>query len=98
MIVTPELHTADPLADVYGEAERYNLAPWEIEFGERVDALFWEFFDKSEDPDGWNRRWVINRGIDWQAVTNEPWMRISPACWNPSTPWKAIYLIFPAKG
>jgi acyl-[acyl-carrier protein] desaturase len=71
MIVTPVLHTADPLADVYGESERYNLAPWEIEFGERVDALFWEFFDKSEDPDAWNRRWVISRDIDWQAVTNE---------------------------
>src|SRR5215212_3035642 len=61
-----------PAPDAYGEDERHDLAPWEVEFGERVDAMFWEFFDKSEDPEGWNRRWVIQRDIDWQAVENQP--------------------------
>ncbi|MFN0073674.1 MAG: acyl-ACP desaturase [Chloroflexota bacterium] len=68
MIATSESHRTQPLADAYGEDERHDLANWEVEFGERVDALFWEFFEKSEDPDGWNRRWVINRDIDWRAV------------------------------
>jgi len=61
-----------PGPDAWGADERHDLAPWEVEFGERVNDLFWEFFDKTEDPEGWNRRWVIQRDIDWQAVENEP--------------------------
>jgi|SRR5215203_1887703 len=71
MIATPDLQFAHSVTDAYGEDERHDLAPWEVEFGERVDAMFWEFFDKSEDPEGWNRRWVISRDIDWEAVANE---------------------------
>lgn len=72
MIATPDPLVIEPTADAYGEDERRHLAPWETEFGERVDTLFWEYFDKSEDPEGWNRRWVIERAIDWEAVANEP--------------------------
>jgi acyl-[acyl-carrier-protein] desaturase len=48
------------------------LQPWEEEFGERINKLFWEFFDKSEDPEGWNRRWIIQRDIDWRQVASQP--------------------------
>jgi acyl-[acyl-carrier-protein] desaturase len=72
MVLIPDLHVPDPLANLYGSDERRNLRPWETELGERIDTLFWEFFDKSEDPDGWNRRWVIERDIDWDAVGNQP--------------------------
>jgi acyl-[acyl-carrier-protein] desaturase len=50
------------------EGEQIELQPWEEEFGERINTLFWEFFDKSEDPEGWNRRWIIQRDVDWRAV------------------------------
>ena len=52
----------------------YELAiqPWEEEFGQRLNALFWDFFDKSEDPEGWNRRWIIQRDVDWRAVAAQP--------------------------
>jgi acyl-[acyl-carrier-protein] desaturase len=72
MTLTPDLHVAAPIADAYGSDERRNLQPWEVDLGERIDALFWEYFDKSEDPEGWNRRWVIERDIDWQSVANQP--------------------------
>jgi acyl-[acyl-carrier protein] desaturase len=49
-----------------------DLLPWEEEFGERINTLFWEFFDKSEDPDGWNRRWIIQRDVDWRQVEGQP--------------------------
>jgi acyl-[acyl-carrier-protein] desaturase len=35
-------------------------------------VLFWEFFDKSEDSEGWNRRWVIQRDVDWKQVAAQP--------------------------
>jgi acyl-[acyl-carrier-protein] desaturase len=72
MIASPDLPLVHPLADAYGENERHNLAPWEVEIGERIDSLFWDFFDKSEDPEGWNRRWVISRDVDWRAVAAQP--------------------------
>jgi acyl-[acyl-carrier-protein] desaturase len=50
------------------EGHSLSLHPWEEELGERIDKLFWEFFDKSEDPEGWNRRWIIQRDIDWRQV------------------------------
>jgi hypothetical protein len=50
------------------EGFEVKLQPWEEEFGLRINELFWEYFDKSEDPEGWNRRWVIQRDIDWRAV------------------------------
>jgi hypothetical protein len=43
------------------EGFEVKLQPWEEEFGLRINELFWEYFDKSEDPEGWNRRWVIQR-------------------------------------
>ena len=59
-----------PIANGYdGDAEVVlDLQPWEEEFGERINKLFWEFFDKSEDPEGWNRRWNIQRDIDWRQI------------------------------
>ena len=61
---------AGPVANGYdGDAEVVlDLQPWEEEFGERINKLFWEFFDKSEDPEGWNRRWNIQRDIDWRQI------------------------------
>lgn len=49
-----------------------HIAPWEEEIGERVNELFWDYFERSEDPDGWNRRWVIGRDIDWAQVADQP--------------------------
>ena len=59
-----------PVANGYdGSAEVVlDLQPWEEEFGERINKLFWEFFDKSEDPEGWNRRWNLQRDIDWRQI------------------------------
>ncbi len=48
------------------------ISPWEEEFGWRVEQTFWSFFNRSEDPEGWNRRWVIERDVPWEAVAREP--------------------------
>ena len=56
----------------WSEGYELSLQPWEEEFGQRLNKLFWEFFDKSEDPEGWNRRWIIQRDIDWRAVAAQP--------------------------
>jgi acyl-[acyl-carrier-protein] desaturase len=63
-----------PVAYGYdGDAEvALDLQPWEEEFGERINKLFWEFFDKSEDPEGWNRRWNIQRDINWRQIQAQP--------------------------
>ena len=48
------------------------ISPWEVEFGWRMEQLFWSFFNRSEDPEGWNRRWIIERDIPWEQVAREP--------------------------
>jgi hypothetical protein len=48
------------------------ISPWEEEFGWRVEGHFWDRFNKSEDPEGWNRRWVIEKDIPWKQVKAEP--------------------------
>lgn len=57
---------------LWREGYRIDLQPWEEEFGERINKLFWAFFDRSEDPDGWNRRWIIQRDVDWRQVAAQP--------------------------
>ena len=47
-------------------------SPWEEEFGWRVEQTFWTFFNRSEDPEGWNRRWVIERDVPWEQIAREP--------------------------
>ena len=47
------------------------ISPWEEEFGWRVEQTFWSFFNRSEDPEGWNRRWVVERDIPWDQVRQE---------------------------
>ena len=48
------------------------ISPWEEQFGWRVEQTFWSFFNRSEDPEGWNRRWVIERDVPWEGVGREP--------------------------
>jgi hypothetical protein len=48
------------------------ISPWQEEFGWRVEQTFWSFFNRSEDPEGWNRRWVIERDVPWADVSREP--------------------------
>jgi hypothetical protein len=47
-------------------------SPWEEEFGWRVEQTFWAFFNRSEDPEGWNRRWIVERDVPWEAIAREP--------------------------
>jgi len=48
-----------------------DLQPWEEELGQKINELFWKYFDLTEDPDGWNRRWIIERDVDWRAVQGQ---------------------------
>jgi hypothetical protein len=48
------------------------ISPWEEEFGWRVEEAFWSYFNRSEDPEGWNRRWIVERDVPWDAVGREP--------------------------
>jgi hypothetical protein len=52
-----------------------DISPWEEEFGWRVEKHFWDRFNRSEDPEGWNRRWVVEKDVPWKDVENQP---ISP--------------------
>src|SRR5688500_16844089 len=54
------------------EQQELDIQPWEETFGHKLNKLFWDFFDKSEDPEGWNRRWNIQRDVDWRAVAAQP--------------------------
>ncbi len=54
------------------EAVKINISPWEEEFGWRVEEHFWDRFNRSEDPDGWNRRWIIEKDVPWKQVKAEP--------------------------
>ena len=54
------------------ERVRIPVSPWEEEYGWRVEAAFWSYFNRSEDPEGWNRRWIIERDVPWEAVAREP--------------------------
>jgi len=47
------------------------ILPWEEEFGWRMEEAFWAYFNRSEDPEGGNRRWIIERDIPWDQVTRE---------------------------
>lgn len=47
-------------------------SPWEEDFGWRVEQAFWSYFNRSEDPEGWNRRWIIERDVPWADVSREP--------------------------
>lgn len=49
-----------------------EISPWEEEFGWRVEKHFWDRFNRSEDPEGWNRRWVVEKDIPWKQVKEEP--------------------------
>jgi hypothetical protein len=48
------------------------IGPWEEAFGWRVEEAFWSYFNRSEDPEGWNRRWIVERDVPWDAVGREP--------------------------
>ena len=48
------------------------ISPWEEEFGWRVEQTFWSFFNRSEDPEGWNRRWIVEKDVPWEDVGREP--------------------------
>ena len=48
------------------------IAPWEEEMGWRVEEKFWEMFNRSEDPEGANRRWIIERDVPWDEIRREP--------------------------
>jgi hypothetical protein len=54
------------------ERVRIPVSPWEEEYGWRVEQAFWSYFNRSEDPEGWNRRWIIERDVPWEAVAREP--------------------------
>jgi len=47
------------------------ISPWEAEFGWKVEQTFWSFFNRSEDPEGWNRRWIIEKDVPWDDVSRE---------------------------
>ena len=47
------------------------ISPWEEEFGWREEQTFWSFFNRSEDPEGWNRRWVVERDVPWAQISGE---------------------------
>jgi acyl-[acyl-carrier protein] desaturase len=49
-----------------------QISAWEEEYGWRVEEMFWSYFNRSEDPEGWNRRWVIERDVPWADVRREP--------------------------
>jgi hypothetical protein len=48
------------------------ISAWEEEYGWRVEEMFWSYFNRSEDPEGWNRRWIIERDVPWEDVRREP--------------------------
>src|SRR5262245_60246465 len=48
------------------------VSPWEEEFGWRVEQAFWSYFNRSEDPEGWNRRWVVEQDVPWDDIRREP--------------------------
>jgi hypothetical protein len=54
------------------ERVRVPVSPWEEDFGWRVEQAFWSYFNKSEDPEGWNRRWIVERDVPWEAIGREP--------------------------
>jgi len=49
-----------------------KISAWEEEYGWRVEEMFWSYFNRSEDPEGWNRRWVIERDVPWADIGREP--------------------------
>lgn len=49
-----------------------EISAWEEEYGWRVEEMFWSYFNRSEDPEGWNRRWIIERDVPWDDVSREP--------------------------
>ena len=51
-----DIDTASRNGYVWHEGYRIELQPWEEEFGERINTMFWDFFDKSED--GHRHRWL----------------------------------------
>ena len=54
------------------EPATVEISPWAAEFGWRVEEMFWAYFNRSEDPEGWNRRWSIERDVPWLDVGREP--------------------------
>jgi hypothetical protein len=54
------------------EHVRVPVSPWEEEYGWRVEQAFWSYFNRSEDPEGWNRRWIVERDVPWDDVAREP--------------------------
>ncbi len=47
------------------------ISPWEEEFGWRVEEHFWDRFNKSEDPEGWNRRWIVEKDVPWETIRGQ---------------------------
>jgi hypothetical protein len=48
------------------------VSAWDEDFGWRVEQAFWSYFNKSEDPEGWNRRWIVERDVPWESIAREP--------------------------
>jgi hypothetical protein len=51
---------------------RVPISPWEEDFGWRVEQAFWSYFNRSEDPEGWNRRWIVEKDVPWDDIKREP--------------------------
>lgn len=49
-----------------------DIETWEEEFGWKLEQMFWAYFNRSEDPEGWNRRWIVERDVPWAQVGREP--------------------------
>src|SRR3954462_14580449 len=49
-----------------------EISAWEAEYGWRVEQAFWSYFNRSEDPEGWNRRWIVERDVPWDGGGGEP--------------------------
>lgn len=49
-----------------------QISPWEEDFGWRVEQAFWSYFNRSEDPEGWNRRWIVEKDVPWDDIKREP--------------------------
>jgi hypothetical protein len=54
------------------DREVVPVSPWEEDFGWRVEQAFWSYFNRSEDPEGWNRRWVVEKDVPWDDIRREP--------------------------
>lgn len=63
---------ADEINRFREDRVRVPVSPWEEDFGWRVEQAFWSYFNRSEDPEGWNRRWIVEKDVPWEDIKREP--------------------------